>query len=1162
MRKSIACLVMKVIGLICVTGFFNGAIAQSPELVIQTGHTSGILSVAFSPDQKLLATSSADNTIKLWDVASESQIRSLQGFALSLAFSPDGKLLAAASGRTVQLWDVASGVVVRSMPSAGFSIALSPNGKLLAAADGKNIKLWNTETGVLSASLEGHTERVISLSFGSDGSFLVSGSEDKTVRVWNVASRSQTRLFEHSSAVMGVALSPDRKLLAAVTSKMIYLWDLSTATELKQLESATAWFNAIAFSPDSRLLAAASLVKKASGGIRLWDVATGVHTDLVSDSPDMLATIAWSPDGKLLAGGSLMGSVQGWEVSTKSVVKMFGRQSGAISKIALNRNGTLLASSSMGQEIRLWDMAAGGQFRSLDYSSGDSPSPDLMNKGEAMLKTFLGMFGIGVTKLLKPMTFSPDGKLLATSRLIAQSLATPIELWDAESGKHIKSLRGDDELIAIAFSPDSKLLATGNMKNRITVWDVATEKKLWSLQSKKEIITSLAFSPDGKLLASSTMDNTIDLWDVANGTCLRSIEDYSGLPITIAFSPNGKFLASGTAATLFSGAEANTIKLWDVSSGAKLKTFEGHSGTVNSVAFNSDGRLLVSGSSDKTIRLWDITTGSTIRTFAGHSDNVIEVVFSADERLLISSSDDATIKVWSINAPAPLATLSSLGTNNWLVATPDNLFDGSALAWRRSIWRFSHNTFDYAPVEAFFSEFYHPGLLTEIMSGGTVKASRNISEKDIRQPEVRIERTDRQADSASNDMLRTATVEVEVTEAPADAKKNLPSGGVRDVRLFRNGSLVKVWRGNALALNNDTSCRKPMFGQVICTAAVPIVAGENRFTAYAFNRDNVKSRDGELLIMGAENLKRLGVLYVLAVGINRYASSDFNLRYAVADARDFGRELKKQQDKLKFFAATEVITLTDREATKANILGALSRFAQGERARLPATAPRSLQQVKQSRPEDAVIIYFAGHGTTDKDRFYLIPHDLGVINQVSAPDERSLRGLYAHSISDRELESALERIDSAQLLMIIDACYSGQALEAEEKRRGPMNSTGLGQLAYEKGMYILTAAQSYQAALEVSRFGHGLLTYSLLEGLTESRADADLNKEIWEREWIDYAMNRVPELQVEEMKQRGGEIVFFNDYKKTLDAKTQNAQRPRVFYRREPSLHPLVISHQ
>src|SRR2546421_12849873 len=135
-----------------------------------------------------------------------------------------------------------------------------------------------------------------------------------------------------------------------------------------------------------------------------------------------------------------------------------------------------------------------------------------------------------------------------------------------------------------------------------------------------------------------------------------------------------------------------------------------------------------------------------------------------------------------------------------------------------------------------------------------------------------------------------------------------------------------------------------------------------------------------------------------------------------------------------------------------------------------------------------------------------------------------MQNILSHSISDEEIEAAVEGIDAGQMLLVIDACNSGQALESEEKRRGPMNSKGLAQLAYEKGMYILTAAQSYQAAQEVSELGHGLLTFVLVEeGLKEMKGDRDGNRELTEREWLDYAAARVPEKQIEKMQLRAVE---------------------------------------
>jgi uncharacterized caspase-like protein len=241
-------------------------------------------------------------------------------------------------------------------------------------------------------------------------------------------------------------------------------------------------------------------------------------------------------------------------------------------------------------------------------------------------------------------------------------------------------------------------------------------------------------------------------------------------------------------------------------------------------------------------------------------------------------------------------------------------------------------------------------------------------------------------------------------------------------------------------------------------------------------------------------------------------------------------------------------------------LTALARLA-GEDTAQSQSIPPALRNIQAAQPEDTVIVYFAGHGTAQKDRFYLIPHDLGYTGPADALDEKGLKVLLDHSISDRELEQAFEQIGAGELLMVIDACNSGQALESQEMRRGPMNSKGLAQLAYEKGIYILTAAQAYQAALEASELGHGFLTYTLIiEGLMKAAADNDKDETVFVREWLDYAVERVPQMQAEALHgARALKITFVKGEEKIADPAKRNVQRPRVFYRREMKTQPLVI---
>jgi hypothetical protein len=299
------------------------------------------------------------------------------------------------------------------------------------------------------------------------------------------------------------------------------------------------------------------------------------------------------------------------------------------------------------------------------------------------------------------------------------------------------------------------------------------------------------------------------------------------------------------------------------------------------------------------------------------------------------------------------------------------------------------------------------------------------------------------------------------------------------------------------------------------------------------------------------------------VGLNTYANAQYNLKYAVPDANDFSEEVRRNEEKLLGrFAHVEVVPLLNEEATKSNILAALNRLA-GYEDSLPGGGPTALSKLKKAQPEDAVVVFFAGHGVAAKGAFYMLPHDLGYQGSRRDLDVAALSTILGHGVSDQELEKAFETISANQILLVIDACNSGQALEADEKRRGPMNSRGLAQLAYEKGMYIMTAAQSYQAALEADELGHGLLTYALVEeGLKKVAADrAPKDGLVFLREWLDYATVRVPQLQVEKMKQARGLGLSFVEGDVERDPLKRSLQRPRAFYRRDLPV-PLIANYQ
>jgi hypothetical protein len=719
---------------------------------------------------------------------------------------------------------------------------------------------------------------------------------------------------------------------------------------------------------------------------------------------------------------------------------------------------------------------------------------------------------------------------------IASAMASPspiIKVIDVNAGREVRTLTGPATFSAsanpmIALSADGRTIATTAGGHTIKVNDLATGADLFAIAPDRGFrIDCMAFSPDGRTLAASMM------------------ETKAGVDLT---SPLNNINVAGVIGF--------TVRLWDVSNAAagarELRTLSGHTSSVTVIAFSSDGRTIATGSFDSTVKLWEAATGRELKTLAGHTLTINALGFSPDGKFIVSGSEDGGSKLWDSQTGELLATLVATNKGaDWLVITPDGLFDGTPAAWSQILWRFSPNIFDVAPVEIFFNEFFYPGLLTEIYSGRRPRAAQDVSEKDRRQPVISISRADGQPATASV-ATRVLKVRIDVAE-PATRNSGGEPSGARDVRLFRNGTLVKSWRGDALQGQK----------QATLETTLPIVAGENRLTAYAFNRDNVKSADAVLTVTGAQELRRKGAAYVLAFGVNRYANEQYNLKYAVADATAFADQVRSDQLKLQNYERVEVISLMDKEATKENILLALKRLS--SKVELPANAPPVLSKIQPAQPEDAVIIYFAGHGTAQGSRFYLVPHDLGYEGARAAIDKKAVETILAHSISDLEIEAAIEGLDAEQMLMVIDACNSGQALEAEEKRRGPMNSKGLAQLAYEKGMYILTAAQSYQAALEAAQLGHGYLTYALIEeGLKNGAADKDSKDgQILAREWFNYATERVPQMQEKEMRARlllQTDIAFVEGEEKIKDPGKRSAQRPRVFYRREMEARPMIVA--